>query len=177
LTGGSDVNPALYWHGRSEQCGEPDDERDAFELELLSDALARDLPILAICRGMQLFNVAHSGGTLKQHIEGHEVRDRDPAESTHDVEPATGTRLAAIFGATPLPVNSRHHQAVDAVGTGLLVSALSCADSVIEALERPDLRFALAVQWHPEDQIRRYPRQLRLFEAFAGSLYWPSTDR
>ncbi len=80
-----------------------------------------------------------------------------------------GSRLACILGTGSVEVNSRHHQAVDEVGRGLVVTSRA-ADGIVEGLERPDLRFAVAVQWHPEDQVRRFPAQRRLFEAFAAAL-------
>ena len=107
-----------------------------------------NVPVLAICRGMQLFNVTHAGGTLVQDVEGHKL----PRNGTHHIEIYHGTKLAEIFGAGLHSVNSRHHQAVARVGEGLTVSAKS-PGGVVEGLERPDLRFAVAVQWHPEDQM------------------------
>jgi putative glutamine amidotransferase len=172
LSGGTDVNPARYG-GTPHQANEPaDDGRDALETGLLAEALAADLPVLAICRGMQLFNVAH-GGTLIQHLDNsavHQVRGADPALPAHEILVEPDSRLAGILGAGLHPVNSRHHQAVERVGTGLRVTARSTPDGVIEALERNDRRFALAVQWHPEDQVRRDPSQMKLFEAFAEAL-------
>ncbi len=167
LAGGSDVNPKVYSRAPEAHTQAPDDARDALELALLSDALARDLPVLAICRGMQLFNVAHAGGTLFQHIEGHEMRPADASLPAHNVLIEPGTALAAIAAQSELPVNSRHHQAVAAVGENLVVSARA-PDGVIEAVERADQRFALAVQWHPEDQQRFAPHR-RLFDAFSDA--------
>jgi putative glutamine amidotransferase len=172
LSGGSDVNPARY--GSAPYAGnEPaDDERDELEAGLLRRALDAGLPVLAICRGMQLFNVMH-GGSLIQHLENsafHRVREGDPAAPVHQVEVEPGSQLAAILGAGLHAVNSRHHQAVARVGAGLQVTARSIGDGVIEALERNGGPFALAVQWHPEDQVRRDPAQRKLFEAFAQAL-------
>jgi len=172
LSGGTDLNPALYGAKPRPQDEEPDDPRDELELRLLDEALAADLPVLAICRGMQLFNVAH-GGTLIQHLDDtavHQVRSEDPALAVHDVVVEPNSRLAAILGEGIHAVNSRHHQAVAKVGAGLRVTALSTPDKVVEALERPDRRFALAVQWHPEDQVRRDQEQRKLFEAFREAL-------
>jgi gamma-glutamyl-gamma-aminobutyrate hydrolase PuuD len=170
LAGGTDLAPDLYGQEPHPQAGPPDRERDALEIRLLGEALRRDLPVLAICRGMQLFNVCHPGGTLIQHLEGHSVRGDDSSRPVHPVAIQPGTRLAQILGEAALEVNSRHHQAVDRVGGGLVVSAQSSGDRVVEALERPDRRFALAVQWHPEDQYRRFPIHARLFQAFADAL-------
>jgi putative glutamine amidotransferase len=139
------------------------------EWRLLEQAVAADIPVLAICRGMQLFNVFHPGGTLLQHLDGHAVNSHDPAEPAHSVVQEPDSRLASILGLGPVEVNSRHHQAVQQVGQGLVVTSRS-GDGVIEGLERPDLRFAVAVQWHPEDQTVRFAAQRRLFEAFAAAL-------
>ncbi|HTT66073.1 MAG TPA: gamma-glutamyl-gamma-aminobutyrate hydrolase family protein, partial [Bryobacteraceae bacterium] len=144
LSGGTDVNPARYGGAPRPGTETPDDERDALETRLLDEALAADLPVLAICRGMQLFNVAH-GGTLIQHLENsavHVVRGNDPSLPAHEIVIEPGTRLAAILGEGVHAVNSRHHQAVERVGAGLRVTATCTADGVIEGLERSDRRFA-----------------------------------
>jgi putative glutamine amidotransferase len=127
---------------------------------------------LAICRGLQLFNVAH-GGTLIQHLDNsafHVVRGNDPAVPAHEIVVAADSRLASILGGGVHAVNSRHHQAVERVGAGLTVAARSTPDGVIEALERNDLPFAVAVQWHPEDQARSDLSQKKLFAAFRAAL-------
>jgi len=172
VSGGTDLNPARY--GAVAEAGNeaPDDPRDEMESSLLLSALERDLPVLAICRGMQLFNVVH-GGTLIQDLANsdlHRVRGNDPALPVHQVIVEAGSRLAAILGEGVHSVNSRHHQAVGRCGDGLRVTARSTPDGIIEALERGDRRFALAVQWHPEDQVRQDPAQRKLFEAFAQAL-------
>lgn len=168
ISGGCDLNPKLYGQAPDPKTGQPDDQRDELESRLLTAALDRDLPVLAICRGMQLFNV-HHGGSLEQHREGHEARLQDPSHPAHAVTVAPGTELASILGDGTHPVNSRHHQTVARVGTGLTVSARS-DDGVIEGLERPDKRFAVAVQWHPEDQVSRDEAQRKLFQAFAQAV-------
>jgi putative glutamine amidotransferase len=170
LAGGADLSPSLYGAEPHPLSKTPVPERDALEQRLLREALAIDLPVLAICRGMQLFNVTHPGGTLHQHIEGHRYITPDKADPAHDVEVVAGTRLASIIGAGIHAVNSRHHQAVSTVGAGLIISARSASDSVVEALEHPGRRFAIAVQWHSENQVRRFPAQKALFDAFAGAL-------
>ena len=179
LTGGPDLNPARYGGTPHPANETPDDDRDELETGLLAEALAGGLPVLAICRGMQLFNVAH-GGTLIQHLDNcavHRVTGNDLALPVHEVLVEPGTRLAAILGEGAHAVNSRHHQAVERVGAGLCVTARSTPDGVIEALERSDCRFALAVQWHPEDQVRLDATQKKLFEAFAGALANPHLAR
>jgi putative glutamine amidotransferase len=167
LSGGTDVDPARYGAARDPRTQAPDPERDEMELRLLGEAIAAGAPVLAICRGMQLFNVFH-GGALRQHVEGHVVRPADLSEPAHAVRIAPGSRLAAIVGAGDCPVNSRHHQCVERVGEGLAASARAL-DGIVEAVERPDLRFAVAVQWHPENQVLRDARQLALFEALTHS--------
>ena len=169
LTGGTDVNPARYGQEPAPETQAPDDKRDDFEMMLLRRAQADSLPVLAICRGMQLFNVFH-GGTLIQHLPPngpHQLKQKDAI--AHMVRVAGGTRLASILGEGEHVVNSRHHQAVDRAGDGLVVSAVA-QDGVIEALERPHGPFAVAVQWHPEDRILTSAGDRRLFEAFAEAL-------
>jgi putative glutamine amidotransferase len=168
ISGGCDLNPKLYGQEPDAKTGQPDDARDTLEMSMLAAALERDLPVLAICRGMQLFNV-HHGGSLVQHLDGHESRLPDPSLPAHAVTVVAGTELASILGSGTHPVNSRHHQAVGDVGDGLTVSARS-EDGVIEGLERSDKRFAVAVQWHPEDQVSRDEAQRKLFEAFAKAV-------
>lgn len=162
LTGGTDVDPALYGEVREAQTEEPDAERDHHELALLREALDRDLPVLAICRGLQVMNVC-LGGTLRQHIDGHRV----PGElNAHDVQIREQTTLATILGGGRYCVNSRHHQCVGRVGKGLVVSAK--AGDIVEALEVPERGFFVAVQWHPEDRIDGGDG--KLFEAFARAV-------
>jgi putative glutamine amidotransferase len=172
LTGGTDVNPALYGQERAPETDEPDDARDELELRLLREALDAGVPVLAICRGMQLMNVAY-GGTLLQHLATSDVHRAKKANdepgrhrAVHTVSVRGGTRLATIIGAGEHAVNSRHHQAVDRLGAGLVVSAES-SDRVIEALEKPDHPFAVAVQWHPEDRTLMSEADRKLFQAFA----------
>ncbi len=169
LSGGPDIAPEIYGQQREERTEATVPDRDALELALTRSAIERDVPVLAICRGMQLLNIAHTRGTLAQYIEGHLHRTKDPSEPIHAVTAGADTLLAQILGRGELQVNSRHHQAVQQIGCGLIASAHS-PDGVIEGLERPDRRFVVGVQWHPEDQIRRFPVQLRLFEAFRDAL-------
>lgn len=162
LTGGTDVDPACYGAEPAKETKEPDAARDAREFRLLQEALERDLPVLAICRGMQLFNVFH-GGTLVQHLSGAYHA------APHLISVAFGSKLASISGAGPRLVNSRHHQGVAVAGKGLRVAA-SANDGLIEALEHPDRRFAVAVQWHPEDLAASSLADKLLFEAFAAAM-------
>jgi putative glutamine amidotransferase len=174
LLGGVDVNPARYGELRHPETEDPDDPRDQLECSLIAEALDRDLPILAICRGMQILNVQH-GGTLVQHlepVESHRQQPKDKSVSTHCIEIVPGTTLARIAGVElRRPVNSRHHQSVARVGEGLIVSATDPRDGVIEAIERVDRRFVVGVQWHPENQTAEKGSIARkLFEAFAAAL-------
>jgi putative glutamine amidotransferase len=174
LTGGSDINPARYGQSNAGS-DEVDDARDELEIRLLREALAVDRPVLGICRGLQLLNVA-CGGTLVQHLGSSDVHQQRPkgAEAgkhplAHRVWVAPETRLAGIIGAGGCDVNSRHHQAIENLGQGLVVSAIA-EDGVIEAVEMPGAAFAVAVQWHPEDRILVSAADRKLFEAFAASL-------
>lgn len=167
LTGGTDVDPALYNAARIPESDVPDRERDDYESNLLRVAIARDLPVLAICRGLQLFNIAR-GGTLIQHLPNSEKhKQRTGGVPVHDV--VLEGPLTEIFGLHQMPVNSRHHQAVDRLGEGLMVAARSTDDKLIEGFTIPAARFAVAVQWHPEDMAGD-ERQARLFHAFANSV-------
>lgn len=172
LMGGTDVNPERYGAKTHPKTDEPDDERDEVELRLIDEALERDMPILAICRGLQILNVQH-GGTLIQDLAAiprHDSEPEDKSEPVHRVRFEPGSLLRQVAAADEWDVNSRHHQATDIIGTGLRVSARSEQDNLIEGLERPDRRFVLAVQWHPEDQVMAHPVQLRLFERLADAL-------
>lgn len=174
LMGGSDVNPARFGAARRFRTDKPDDARDELECAVIQDFLSRDLPVLGICRGIQILNVQH-GGTLVQHLDTtnrHRKRTpENPGLPAHKVELVPGTILAEIAG-EPLimDVNSRHHQAVDRVGEGLKVSARDVEDGTIEAVERPDKRFVVAVEWHPENMSGTDERQAKLFQAFAKAL-------
>jgi len=167
VTGGAfDVPPELYGEACRKECGPTKPGRTAFERDLLEAALAARLPILGICGGMQLLNVVR-GGTLYQDLSadaglaGHEQPAPKDVPS-HAAAVAPGTRLAALVGAGPLPVNSTHHQAVKDAGAGVLVAARA-PDGVVEAIELPDLPFALGVQWHPEAVSRHDPRHAALY--------------
>jgi putative glutamine amidotransferase len=153
LTGGGDIDPGRYGespHPRTTRVSEP---RDAAELELLDAVFAAGLPVLGVCRGMQLVNVAR-GGTLRQHLPEDAGHATVPGTyGSHPVRVAPGTRLAGILGdgADRIDVPTAHHQAVDALGDGLVATAWA-ADGVVEAMELNAAGdpFVLAVQWHPE---------------------------
>ena len=159
LAGGPDIAPARYGAARQAHTGPPDPERDAWELALARAALDRDLPVLGVCRGLQLLNVAF-GGTLQQHLpEGS--HQRVPARFVHrTVRVRPDTRLAAVLGATA-EVSCYHHQAVARLGAGLLPTAWADDETVEAAEADPSLgyRFVLGVQWHPETDLT----DLRLF--------------
>jgi len=170
LSGGSDVDPALYGEPPHPKLGRIFRERDDFELALCLAALQRDLPILAICRGHQLLNVA-CGGTLLQDLptewiggRAHDLR-RELWKRSHEVRILAGSRLHSILGKETIEVNSFHHQALKRIGTGLMVSALSSEDRVVEAIELTDRRFAIGVQWHPEAVWGRSNSFQPLFDA------------
>jgi putative glutamine amidotransferase len=172
LTGGSDVDPSLYGESPSPETEPPDPDRDAAEGALIDEALARDLPLLAICRGMQILNV-HLGGSLIQHLPTaarHVRRTPDKSLPAHRVAIESDTLLASIARSEYWEVNSRHHQAVARMAPGLRVCARDPEDGTIEAVELPLRRFVLAVQWHPENQALVDSGQRKLFESFAANL-------
>jgi putative glutamine amidotransferase len=156
LTGGVDVDPREYGEAPHPTV-EIDPARDAFELALARETLARNLPLLAICRGAQVLNVA-AGGTLIQDLPSQHPSKLNHSLTTpkhaiaHDVTIAPATCLATLLGSGTVAVNSRHHQAVKDTAPGFIVSA-TAPDGVIEAIERPDASFCVGVQWHPENFV------------------------
>lgn len=161
FSGGSDLDPELYGQEPHAETKGIVPERDRAELTLLEAALARDMPVLAVCRGLQVLNVAR-GGDLVQHLPdvvGDERHRHTPGTfSEHEVSVETGTRLAKVLG-DRAPVKSSHHQGVGRVGEGLHIAARA-DDGTVEAVEDPRHRFAVGVLWHPEAGEDR-----RLFEA------------
>jgi putative glutamine amidotransferase len=155
LAGGADIDPASYGEEAHPETQDVVPERDLFEISLLRGAIERDMPVLGICRGMQLINVA-LGGSLLQHLPerfGHHEHLRavgtfDGAD--HDVELVPGTTAAGAAGETVHATKSHHHQGVDRLGEGLVVTGSSTMDGLPEAIELPGKRFVLGVQWHPE---------------------------
>ena len=177
LSGGLDIHPSLYGEGDSIHAATETEPggRDAHEIALVREAVSRDLPIFAICRGLQVLNVA-LGGTLYQDLPtqvGTEwVHRQGPhsSEKTHCTHILPGSGLGKIVdGTDTLPINSHHHQAAKEVAPGLVVTARA-DDGVIEALEKPDARFLLAVQWHPENLYETDAPSRALFAAFAKAL-------
>jgi putative glutamine amidotransferase len=174
LTGGGDVDPVFYGEERDSSIQDAEPGRDEFEIDLARRGVEADVPMLAICRGAQVLNVA-AGGTLVQDIPSatpaaltHTVQTPRDAHA-HDVRISAGSHLERALGPAvdasfSCRVNSRHHQAVARVGTGLVTSA-TADDGVVEAIEKPDAAFCVGVQWHPENFCRTgefHP----LFEAF-----------
>jgi putative glutamine amidotransferase len=175
LTGGEDVNPARYGQAPHPRLGTTSVERDDAELALVETARELRLPTLAICRGVQVLNVA-LGGTLIQDIPSQVDTDidHDPdaprTRRTHRVEIDTDSRLARAVGVTHMEVNSVHHQAIDRVAPTLRVTA-TAPDGVIEAVETAldDPWWCVGVQWHPEDTFESGELDRRLFAALAGA--------
>jgi putative glutamine amidotransferase len=178
ITGGVDVDPSRYGEAKSPLCGTTDPDRDAVEIALLHYALDRGLPIFAVCRGIQILNVA-CGGTLYQ-----DVRAQVPAALKHDYFPTPeqpsrrflahdvtvkpGSHLSRILGEAVVPVNSMHHQAIKDLAPNLTPTAYA-PDGIIEGVEGTDSRYLIAVQWHPEELTDTQPGMARLFRTFADA--------
>ena len=177
LSGGVDVDPALYGEEAHPELGRVDPDRDSIEIPLTRLALAQNMPIFAICRGIQVLNVA-MGGTLYQdlpsenpshlqHQQRHDGIARDVA--THNVWVEEGTRLAEIVGEPCMATNSFHHQALKKVAEGLTVTAYA-EDGIIEGVESTAYRYVLGVQFHPEETAFVDEKSMRLFQAFVDAL-------
>ncbi|HWX52631.1 MAG TPA: gamma-glutamyl-gamma-aminobutyrate hydrolase family protein [Solirubrobacteraceae bacterium] len=155
LTGGADIDPASYGEPPHPETVDTVPERDRFEIALAGGAIERDMPVLGICRGMQLINVARRG-TLVQHLPehlGHQEHRRVLGSfdgSDHDVVLSEGSLAAGAAGELAHATKSHHHQGIDRLGEGLIVSGVSTLDDLPEAVELPGCRFVLGVQWHPE---------------------------
>ena len=168
LPGGGDMDPKFYGQARIPACGEPNLLRDAAEPLLLRAFLAADKPVLGICRGIQVMN-AVLGGDLYQDIKPFEhLPHNDHWAKVHTVTVRRGTLLSRILGQDTVLVNSQHHQAVDRVAPGFTLAALS-EDGIVEAIEKPDARFCLGVQWHPEWLSDADPAMQNLFDAFVNA--------
>jgi putative glutamine amidotransferase len=175
LAGGPDVDPVRYGEQARPQLRRVTPERDRLELELLEWALADDLPVFGICRGIQVLNVA-LGGSLWQDIaaqvpeaQKHDYHPGYPeSRRSHAVEVAPASRLASRIGTGEFWVNSLHHQAIGRLGRGLRVTA-QAPDGIIEAVEMTACRWVLGVQWHPEWMVPEDPGMRGLFEGFAAA--------
>ncbi len=169
LSGGPDLDPVAYGQRKHAQAGPMWRELDTFELAFAREADARGVPLLAVCRGLQVLNVAR-GGTLHQHLPdvvGEGINHRQPEaghQPTHDVTLKQGSRVAEILGVGRAEVNSFHHQGVDVLGEGLTITGLA-GDGTVEALEAADRDFLIAVQWHAECLAAHDV----LFEALVGA--------
>ena len=158
LLGGGDVDPASYGHERGDILFGTSRFLDDFERAAILRAIERDIPVLAICRGHQMLNVA-LGGTLIQHLETTEVH----RDKMHEVSLVDGSRIARAMGSTNPTVHSFHHQAVDALGDGLVVTG-TFVDGTIEAVELDGASWVVGVQWHPEDTAMDSPENQGLFD-------------
>jgi putative glutamine amidotransferase len=175
LTGGGDIDPARYGEAMAGST-DIDPKRDELELDLARRALDRDVPVLGVCRGLQILNVL-LGGTLEQHREGHSpkypptdtVVADDPAGAQavrHAVKPVPGSRLAVACGTEPLVVNSSHHQVVTAARLAPGLRSIADVDGLVEALESPSHQWVVGVQWHPERTKQVDLAATRIFNAF-----------
>jgi putative glutamine amidotransferase len=169
IPGGGDIDPELYGRPRHPRTHQVSQRRDRFELTLLAEALERDMPVLAICHGMQLLNV-HFGGTLNQHLlddpkKLDHYRDRPLAEAAHGVAFTEGTLLAEIFGDVRADVNTHHHQGLEDVAAPLQEIGWA-EDGVLEAVVSKEHSWVVGVQWHPEAMAPVDKKELAIFEAF-----------
>ncbi len=157
LAGGSDIDPTSYGAKPHPETNGTRPERDRFELALTHRALERDIPVLGICRGMQLLNVA-CGGTLEQHLPdavGHEDHRHTPGSfGDHEVRLTPGSFAARAAGGERVTVKSHHHQGIAELGEGLKATGWAVEDETVEAVELADRRFALGVLWHPEEDMK-----------------------
>ena len=177
LSGGVDVAPERYGQEPHPKLGQVDYDRDALEMPLIAQALQQDMPIFAICRGIQSLNVA-MGGTLYQDLPSEypselvhqqSLRKIPRNQFSHAIQIEPDSRLGSIAGADEMRTNSFHHQALRDVAKGLVVTA-HAPDGVIEAAESPTHRYVVAVQFHPEETAPNDEKSRRLFEAFVAAL-------
>lgn len=170
LTGGGDVDPLFFHEEPIPGCGEMDPVRDAFEIQLVKDCLDADIPLLGICRGIQVINIA-AGGDIYQDIytqTGNAIKHSQEAARnipSHTIEILVKTRLAEMIGQGSMRVNSFHHQAVRNLAPGFVVAARA-KDGLVEAIEGKDFSFILGVQWHPETMWQKNDKAMQLFHSF-----------
>jgi putative glutamine amidotransferase len=165
LPGGWDVDPSFYGERRDEKLGETDPELDVTELALFRQAREREIPVLGICRGQQVINVA-MGGSLVQHLEGHEVRALGRSHLAHTIDVDPASELGHAAGEHKVRVNSLHHQAIKRLADGLQQTA-SGEDGTVEGVESAD-GLIVAVQCHPEELTTDLPWARNLFERFVA---------
>ncbi len=164
LPGGGDINPALFFEKRHPAVDRVSRSRDALEIWLCQDALKTDMPVLGVCRGIQIMNVAMRG-SLYQDIPLHKV---EPGDVIHDIKIEADSLLSQITGDHIVKVSSRHHQSLKVIGEGFVVTAQS-EDGIVEAIENPSKRFVLGVQYHPEWMLKNSDLEkhaAKLFEKF-----------
>jgi putative glutamine amidotransferase len=171
FSGGDDVNPKLYNEAQLPETIRILDERDEIESVLLKSCIKQGKPVFGICRGLQIINVV-LGGSLYQHIQSqhpggiqHDRHDDIRERQHHSVSVTAGSLLDRLTGLPSLQVNTLHHQGIRDLAKGLTTCAKCGEDGLIEAVERTEQRFFLAVQWHPEE-LTEYPEQRKLFEGF-----------
>ena len=165
LPGGWDVDPSFYGESRDDKVEETDIELDETELSLFRQAREREIPVLGICRGQQVINVA-MGGSLVQHLEGHEVRALGRGHLAHTIEVDPSSELGQAAGEHKVRVNSLHHQAIKRLGEGLQQTARG-EDGTVEGVESDD-GLIVAVQCHPEELTTDMPWARKLFERFVA---------
>jgi putative glutamine amidotransferase len=181
LSGGPDIHPKSYHEQPLPELREVDEDLDRMELEIAKMAFQRNLPILAVCRGIQVLNVSR-GGTLYQDIPTqvqesiNHLQKVDKTIQTHTIHIEGKTLLHRIFRKTEIWVNGKHHQAVKDLARDFVVSARA-GDGIIEAIEDPSKRFVLGVQWHPEGTWEKDPYSKRLFRAFVRSTINPVREK
>ncbi len=186
LPGGADVDPASYSEERHPACDRSDPPRDRVELMLVRWAMEDRKPVLGVCRGLQIINLAAGGSLyqdLKELLPNAIKHDYFPFRDgyarnhlAHPVRIAAGTRLHALMGLSEFPVNSMHHQGIERLGAGLVANALA-PDNLIEGIETADDYFLVGVQWHPEVLVDGDAKTRRLFEAFIAAARQYRSDR
>lgn len=171
FTGGGDINPLLFGEEPIRQIGAIDYDRDTFEVKLYKHAASKNMPMLGICRGQQIMNVA-GGGTLyqdiyaqRQNTNGHSPKFTLGGYEHHTVDLIRDSMIYNIFKTDKIKTNSFHHQAVKDVAEGYIATAFT-EDGIIECIESSELEFALGVQWHPEIMFERYPLFCNIFNSF-----------
>lgn len=174
FSGGNDINPLIFGEDPIKEIGEIDYSRDEFEIKLFKKAAAKNMPILGICRGEQVINVA-SGGSLYQDIyiqregtKGHSPKFSSGGYAHHRVKIMKDSKIYDILKVEEINVNSFHHQAVKKLAEGFKITSVS-EDGIIEAIESLNHSFLVGIQWHPEIMFERYPVFLKIFEALVNA--------